>query len=83
MREVVIASAVRTPIGSFQGAFSTVSAAELGTIVIKEALNRAGIKPEDVDDTYLGCVLQAGQYQGIYSRLPCYAQIQACLKYAS
>ncbi|MCQ4726417.1 acetyl-CoA C-acetyltransferase [Anaerotignum faecicola] len=65
MREVVIASAVRTPIGSFQGAFSTVSAAELGTIVIKEALNRAGIKPEDVDDTYLGCVLQAGQYQGI------------------
>ena len=39
MREVVIASAVRTPIGSFQGAFSTVSAAELGTIVIKEALN--------------------------------------------
>ncbi len=65
MKEVVIASAVRTPIGSFQGAFSTVSAAELGTIAITEALKRAGIKPEDVDETLLGCVLQAGQYQGV------------------
>ncbi|WP_317855726.1 acetyl-CoA C-acetyltransferase [Chakrabartyella piscis] len=65
MREVVIASAVRTPIGTFQGAFATVSAAELGTIAIKEALTRANITPEMVDETLLGCVLQAGLYQGV------------------
>ena len=65
MKEVVIASAVRTPIGSFQGAFQNVSAAELGTIAIKEALNRANISPDMVDETLLGCVLQAGLYQGV------------------
>lgn len=65
MTEVVIVSAVRTPIGSFQGAFSNVSAAELGTVAIKEALKRANMKPDMVDETILGCVLQAGMYQGI------------------
>lgn len=65
MKEVVIASAVRTPVGNFQGAFSTVSAAELGKVAIVEAINRAGIKPEQVDETILGCVLQAGMYQGV------------------
>ena len=65
MREVVIASAVRTPIGSFQGCFKDVSAAELGTIAIKEAINRAGIKPEMVDEVILGCVLQGALYQGV------------------
>ena len=65
MREVVIASAVRTPIGSFQGAFKDVSAADLGTIAIKEALSRAGIQPEMVDEVILGCVLQAGLAQGV------------------
>ena len=65
MKEVVIASAVRTPIGSFQGAFSTVPAAELGRIAIVEALKRANISPDMVDETLLGCVLQAGQYQGV------------------
>lgn len=65
MRDVVIASAVRTPIGAFQGAFTNVSAADLGTIAIKEALKRANITPDMVDETLLGCVLQAGQYQGI------------------
>ncbi len=65
MREVVIASAVRTPIGAFQGAFTDVSAAELGSIAIKEALKRANITPDMVDETLLGCVLQAGQYQGV------------------
>lgn len=65
MKEVVIASAVRTPIGSFQGAFSTVPAAELGRIAIVEALKRANITPDMVDETLLGCVLQAGQYQGV------------------
>ena len=65
MREVVIASAVRTPLGSFQGCFKDVSAAELGKIAIVEALNRAGVKPEQVDEVILGCVLQAGLYQGV------------------
>ena len=64
-KEVVIASAVRTAIGSFQGMFSNVSAPELATVAIKEAINRAGIKPSDVDEVLLGCVLQAGLYQGV------------------
>ncbi len=65
MREVVIASAVRTPIGTFQGAFSTVSAADLATTAIKEALSRANISPNHIDETLLGCVLQSGMYQGV------------------
>ena len=65
MKEVVIASAVRTPIGTLSGAFADVSAADLATVAIKEALKRANIKPDDVDETLLGCVLQAGLYQGV------------------
>ena len=65
IKDVVIASAVRTPVGKFQGAFSNVSAAELGRVVIVEALKRAGITTDMVDETLLGCVLQAGQYQGV------------------
>ncbi|MFL0251496.1 acetyl-CoA C-acetyltransferase [Clostridium neuense] len=60
MREVVIASAARTPIGSFGKAFKDITAVELGSIVIKEAVNRAGIKPSDVNEVVLGNVLQAG-----------------------
>lgn len=65
MKDVVIASAVRTPIGSLMGELSSVSAADLGSIVIKEALKRANISPDIVDETIFGCVLQAGKYQGI------------------
>jgi acetyl-CoA C-acetyltransferase len=65
MREVVIASAVRTAVGSFQGMYSDVPAAKLGEIVIAEALKRAGISPDMVDETIFGCVLQAGLYQGV------------------
>jgi len=65
MREVVIASAARTPIGSFNGSLSGVSAADLGAVAVKEALNRAGVKPEMVDQTILGCILQAGLGQGV------------------
>ena len=65
MREVVIVSAARTPVGSFNGALASVSAIELGAIVIKEAIKRAGITPEMVDETILGCILQSGQGQGI------------------
>ena len=63
MRNVVIASACRTAIGKFGGTSKDTPAAELGTIVIKEAMNRAGIKPEMVDEVYMGNVIQAGTGQ--------------------
>ena len=53
----------RTAIGTMGGELSTVPAADLGAIVIKEALNRAGVAPEKVDQVYMGCVIQAGQGQ--------------------
>src|SRR5690606_38543847 len=59
-REVVIASAARTPIGSFQGALSSVKATELGAIAIKAALERAGVEGKDVDECLMGMVLPAG-----------------------
>ncbi|WP_028330349.1 acetyl-CoA C-acetyltransferase [Brachyspira alvinipulli] len=59
MKEVVIASAVRTPVGKFLGSFSNISAVELGTIAVKEALKRANIKPDQIDETYFGCVIQS------------------------
>lgn len=58
--EVVIAGACRTPIGAFGGAFKDLAAVDLGAIVIREAIARAGVKPEDVGDAVMGCVLQAG-----------------------
>jgi len=64
-KKVVIASAVRTPVGSYGGSLKSVSAKDLGITAVKEAINRAGIKPEDVDETVFGCVLQAGQGQNI------------------
>lgn len=60
MREVVIASAVRTPVGSFGGGLSTVSAIDLGALVISEAIKRAGIEPHQVEEVIMGNVLQAG-----------------------
>ncbi len=59
-REVVIAGANRTPIGAFNGALASVPATELGAIVVKEALNRTGIEPKQVDEVIMGCVLTAG-----------------------
>jgi acetyl-CoA C-acetyltransferase len=64
MREVVIVSAVRTAIGNFMGALSDTPATELGAVVIKEALSRAGVKGEQVDEVIMGNVLQAGVGQG-------------------
>jgi acetyl-CoA C-acetyltransferase len=61
MREVVIASAVRTAIGSFNGVLAPFSANELGAAVIKEAVSRAGIKPENVEEVIFGNSVQAGQ----------------------
>lgn len=60
MREVVIVSAVRTAIGKFGGSLTPLSAPQMGAIVIKEALQRAGVKPEMVDEVIMGNVLQAG-----------------------
>ena len=64
-RKIVLAGACRTAIGSMGGTLSAVPAAELGTIVIREALKRAGVAPEQVDQVYMGCVLQAGQGQNV------------------
>ena len=61
---VVIVSGVRTPMGGLQGSLSTISAPELGSIVIKEAVERAGLKPEDVQEVIMGNVLPAGLKQG-------------------
>ena len=60
MRDVAIVSAVRTPVGKFQGALSDLSAVELGALVVREAVRRAGAEPESVDECILGCVLPAG-----------------------
>ena len=65
MREVVIASAARTPIGSYGGTLKDTAAVTLGAIAVKEAMKRAGIAPEMVDEVVLGCVLQAGQGQNV------------------
>ena len=64
-QKVVIAGACRTAIGKMGGALSNTPAAELGSIVIKEALNRAGVKPEMVDEVLMGCVIQAGLGQNV------------------
>ncbi len=64
-KKVVLAGACRTAIGTMGGTLSTTPATELGAIVIKEALNRAGVKPENVDHVYMGCVIQAGLGQNV------------------
>lgn len=64
-KKVVIASACRTAIGSMGGSLSTVPAAELGAVVIKEALKRAKVEPNQVDMVYMGCVIQASQGQNV------------------
>ena len=60
IREVVIASATRTPIGSFNGGLASVKATQLGALVIKEALQRSGVPAEKVDEVIMGNVLPAG-----------------------
>src|SRR5437773_5658441 len=58
--DAVILSACRTPIGSFGGVFKDLTAADLGAVVVREAIARAGVEPADVGDVVMGCVLQAG-----------------------
>ena len=60
LNEAVIISAVRTPVGKFLGSLKGFKATELGAIVVRESVKRAGIKPEDVDEVIMGCVIQAG-----------------------
>src|SRR5213596_1428482 len=60
IKEAVIISAVRTPVGKFLGALKSFKATELGALVVREAVKRAGVKPEDVDEVIMGCVIQAG-----------------------
>ena len=64
-KKIVLAGACRTAIGTMGGSLSTTPAAELGSIVIKEALNRAGVPADQVDHVYMGCVIQAGQGQNV------------------
>src|SRR2546428_13114436 len=61
MREVVIVEAVRTPIGRRNGKLKDVHPVVLGSLVLKEVVHRAGIRPEQVDDVVFGCVTQAGE----------------------
>jgi acetyl-CoA C-acetyltransferase len=62
-KEIVIASAVRTPIAAFQGAFSSLSASDLGAVAVREAVRRAGAQPEQVERVFMGNVLPAGMGQ--------------------
>ena len=63
MDDIVIASAARTPVGSFNGVFAATPAHVLGTVAIKAALERAGVQPDEVDEVILGQVLSAGAGQ--------------------
>ena len=88
MKEVVIISAVRTPIGSFGGCFSSISATLLGSIAIKGALEKINLSPEKVDEVYMGNVLQANLGQaparqaaiaaGISQEVPCTTINKVC-----
>jgi acetyl-CoA C-acetyltransferase len=60
IKEAVIVSAVRTPVGKFLGSLKSFKATELGAIVVREAVRRAGVSPEDVDEVIMGSVIQAG-----------------------
>src|SRR5881396_4425260 len=60
LEQAVIISAVRTPVGKILGALKSFKATDLGAIVVREAVKRAGVKPEEVDEVIMGCVVQAG-----------------------
>ena len=74
-RKVVLAGACRTAIGVMGGQFAITSAVELGTIVIKEAVKRAGVSPDQVDEVYMGNVIQAGNGQNPARQAAVYAGI--------
>lgn len=88
MHEAVIVSAVRTPVGSFGGALSPLSATQLGSIAIKEAVRRAGLKGDEIDEVIMGCVLPANLGQaparqaaigaGLPTTTPCFTINKVC-----
>ncbi len=88
MKEVVIVSAARTPVGSFLGSLSSIKGPELGAIAIKEAVKRANLKPEDISEVIMGCVLPAGMGQaparqasifaGLPDSVPCITINKVC-----
>ena len=88
MKEVYVVNCCRTAIGSFGGSLKDVPAAEMGAVVMKEALNRAGVKPEQVDEVMFGCILTAGLGQnparqaavkaGIPFQVPAYTVGMVC-----
>lgn len=75
MKEVVIASAVRTAVGTYGGSFKNVPAVDLGAVVVKEAIKRAGIKADQVDELIFGNVLQAGLGQNVARQVSVHAGI--------
>lgn len=75
MKEVVIASAVRTAVGTYGGSFKNVPAVDLGAVVVKEAIKRAGIKEDQVDELIFGNVLQAGLGQNVARQVSVHAGI--------
>ncbi|TYG34919.1 acetyl-CoA C-acetyltransferase [Lonepinella koalarum] len=75
MKDVVIVSAARTPIGSFGGCFKDVSAVELGKIAVQEAIQRAGINPQEIDEVIFGNVLSAGLGQNVARQVAINADI--------
>jgi acetyl-CoA C-acetyltransferase len=87
-KDIVIVGAARTPIGSFQGALSGLAAPRLGAVAIKAALERAGVKPAQVDEVFMGCVLQGGLgqaparqaalYAGLPEKTPCTTINKVC-----
>lgn len=88
MKEVVIVSAVRTPMGSFMGSLSSLSATDLGAVALKGAIEKAGIQSKEIQEVYMGCVLQAGLGQaparqaaiaaGIADDVPCTTINKVC-----
>jgi len=88
MKEVYIVSAVRTPMGSWGGSLKDLSATRLGAVAIKGALDRAGVKPEEVNEVLMGCVLQAGlgqaparqaaRFAGLPDNIPCTTVNKVC-----
>ena len=75
MKDLYIVNCCRTAIGSFGGSLKGVPAADLGAIVVKEALNRAGMKPEQVDELMFGCILTAGLGQNVARQVAIKAEL--------
>src|ERR1700722_5873349 len=88
MEEAIILSGVRTPIGAFMGSLSSLTAPQLGAAAIRESVIRAGIKPEEVDEVIMGCVLTGGLGQaparqaslggGLPDSVPCMTINKVC-----